>query len=129
MEKRQKPVNAGWEKTKEIWRRVEQVFGIIGKVLYHLRKVFLTVPVVLLALRVFNEAKARLPEDVGFLLEENGAYRYVTDRGTALSVCMAITAGCLVMMFCSRKVIYPWLISLFTLALPILLVVTNMFPA
>ena len=129
MEKRRKPANPGWEKTKEIWAKIERVFGIIGKVLYHLRKVFLTVPVVLLALRVFNECKERLPEDVGFLLQEGGTYRYVTDRGTALSVCMAITAGCLVMMFCSRKVVYPWLISLFTLLLPVLLVITNMFPA
>jgi hypothetical protein len=42
---------------------------------------------------------------------------------------MVITVGCLVMMFFSRKTIYPWIISLMSLLLPLLLIVTNTFPA
>jgi hypothetical protein len=32
-------------------------------------------------------------------------------------------------MFCSRKALYPWAISVFTLALPVLLLVSNLYPA
>ena len=40
-----------------------------------------------------------------------------------------MTALCLLMMFLSRKTIYPWIISIFSLVLPFLLIVTNIFPA
>ena len=32
-------------------------------------------------------------------------------------------------MFCSRKAMYPWAISIFTLALPVLLLVSNVYPS
>ena len=42
---------------------------------------------------------------------------------------LALTLACLFLMFCSRKALYPWAISVFTLALPILLLVSNLYPA
>jgi len=33
------------------------------------------------------------------------------------------------MMWLSRRTIYPWIISIFTLVLPILIWITNVFPA
>ena len=47
---------------------------------------------------------------------------------TAIAYTSAITIGCLVLMLFSRKTIYPWLISLFSLLLPVLLIITNTFP-
>jgi hypothetical protein len=32
-------------------------------------------------------------------------------------------------MFCSRKAMYSWAISIFTLALPLLILFTNVYPA
>ena len=103
------------------------VLGIAGNVLFHLRKLFLAVPVILVGMRVFMYAKENLPNQVGVLLEESGAFRYMLDRDTAMACCLYLTGGCLLMMFLSRKVIYPWIISLFSLVLPIVLVVTNLF--
>ena len=40
-----------------------------------------------------------------------------------------IAGGCLLLMFLSRRVIYPWLISIFTLVLPLLLLLSNIYPA
>lgn len=120
---------AVWQKTKEIWAKVCRVFSIIGKVLYHLRKPFLAAPVVVAALYLFKEAQERLPETVGILLKETGEYTYLLDRNVAAMGCMAVTAACLVLMFCSRRTIYPWVISVFSLILPVFLVITNMFPA
>ena len=41
---------------------------------------------------------------------------------------MAITALCLLMMFLSKKTLYPWVISIFSLVLPVLLLFINQYP-
>ena len=116
------------QKTKAAFEKTGRVFSVIGKVLYHMRKLILAVPVVWLAVRLYGEAMERLPQTVGLLLQESGDYAYMLERETAAMGCMAVTAACLLMMFCSRRTLYPWLISLFSLVLPILLIVTNMLP-
>lgn len=116
-------------KTKAALDKTGRVFSVIGKVLYHMRKLFLAVPVVWLAVRLYGIAMEKLPPAVGLLLQESGEYARMVDRETAALGCMAVTAACLLMMFLSRKTLYPWLISLFSLVLPVLLIVTNIFPA
>lgn len=123
------PGGTGLDKTKAAFEKTGRVFSVIGKVLYHLRKLFLAVPVVWLAVRLYGIAIEKLPPAVGLLLQENGDYAHMVERETAAMGCMAVTAVCLLMMFCSRRTLYPWLISLFSLVLPILLIVTNIFPA
>lgn len=117
------------QKTKAAVEKTGRVLKIVGKVLYHTRKLFLAIPVVWLAVRLYGEAMDRLPQTVGLLLQESGDYAYMLEKQTAAMGCMAVTAACLLMMFCSRRTLYPWLISLFSLVLPILLIVTNIFPA
>lgn len=132
-EKVNKPQNGqkgeALQKTKAAFETTGRVLSIIGKVLYHMRKLFLAIPVVWLAVRLYGEAMDRLPQAVGLLLQKSGDYAYMLEKETAAMGCMAVTAACLLMMFCSRRTLYPWLISLFSLVLPILLIVTNIFPA
>ena len=123
------PKGAAWQNTKAVFQKIGRVLNIVGKVLYHMRKLFLAAPVVLLAVRLYGYAMAELPKTVGLLLQENGNYARYVPRDTAAMGCMAVTAACLLMMFLSRRTLYPWLISLFSLVLPVLLIVTNMFPA
>ena len=40
-----------------------------------------------------------------------------------------MTIACLVLMLTSRKVLYPWAVSVFTLILPVVLLVSNIYPA
>ena len=42
---------------------------------------------------------------------------------------LALTGGCLAMMFLSRKAMYAWAVSIFSLALPVLLLISNVYPA
>lgn len=119
----------GLRKTKAAFEKTGRVFSIIGKVIYHMRKLFLAAPVVWLAVRLYGITMEELPPVVGLLLQEDGSYAHLVGRETAAMGCMAVTAACLLMMFCSRRTLYPWLISLFSLVLPILLIVTNIFPA
>jgi len=89
----------------------------------------MAIPVVIAMVSLANECRQQLPEMVGINLMANGDFEKLVARETAIAATMAITVVCLVFMFLSRKTVYPWLISLMSLLLPILLIVTNIFPA
>ena len=125
-----------WANTQQARSKIASVFSVIGKVLvgigqwiYNLRSIFLAVPVVLAALRLAAFNRENLPDMVGIDLQETGQYAYLLERDIVVFWPLAITAACLVLMFCSRRIIYPWIISVFTLVIPILIYVTNVFPA
>ena len=120
--------NSGWQKTKLAFQKTGRVLGIIGKVLFYMRKLFLAAPVVWFAVRLYGYAMEELPETVGILLQETGDYYHYLPKDTAAMGCVAVTAACLLMMFLSRRTLYPWLISVFSLVLPFLLILTNIFP-
>lgn len=120
--------NTGWQKTKLAFQKTGRVLSIVGKVLFYMRKLFLAAPVVWVAVRLYGYAMEELPKTVGIMLQENGDYYQYLPRDTAAMGCMAVTAACLLMMFLSRRTLYPWLISVFSLVLPFLLILTNIFP-
>ena len=97
--------------------------------LYRLRKVFLAIPVVYLALKLAIYNMNHLPEQVGVNLQSSGAFANMISRQVAVMTPLGVTAACLVLMFASRKALYPWAVSLFTLLLPILLLISNLYPA
>lgn len=117
------------EKTGKVLRQVGYVFRQIGKWIYRLRSVLLAIPVAIGAVWLANENMAKLPEQVGINLLESGEYAQMVSRDVAVMGPLAVTAVCLLLMFCSRRVVYPWLISLFSLVLPWLILITNTFPA
>ncbi len=122
-------VNPGWEKTKNVFGTIGKVFAKIGEYIFKLRSVLLAAPVVYAAVRLALYARENLPEQVGINLKETGEYAMLVSRDTAIMGSLAVTALCLLMMFISRRTIYPWLISIFSLVLPVLLIVTNLLPA
>lgn len=126
---KKKNTSAGWEKTKSVLKTIGKVFTKIGIYIFKLRSVLMAVPVVYAAVRLAMYARENLPEQVGINLQETGEYAMIVSRDTAIMGSLAVTAVCLLMMFVSRRTIYPWLISIFSLVLPILLIITNIFPA
>lgn len=104
------------------WKRV---LSVVWKVLFAMRKVVLALPVVICALRLAAYNRENLPELVGINLQSTGEFAQMIARDTAVNVPLVITFACLALMVFSRKTIYPWLISVFTLVLPVLLYVTN----
>ena len=113
------------QKLKNIWDNVRY----IGTWAYKLRSVLLSIPVAIAAISLAIRNMAKLPEQVGLNLQANGEYAVMVGRGVAVMGPLAVTAVCLLLMFVSRRVLYPWVISLFTLILPLLIWVTNVFPA
>ena len=95
---------------------------------FKLRSIGLALPVagcaVLLA--IYNEAT--LPAQVGIDLQASGEYAKMVAREVAVFGPLALTALCLLLMFCSRRVVYPWLISIFSLVLPLFFLFVGLFP-
>ena len=89
----------------------------------------MAIPVVYLAIQIANENLQRLPEAVGLNLQSTGEFAVMVTREYAVYGPLGITAFCLMLMFFSRKSLYPWVISIFTLVLPILLLISNRYPA
>ena len=102
--------------------------------IYRLRSIFLAVPVALAALILALRNLIKLPASVVFssaALNDVGnlVFQNITiSKALAVWGPLGITAACLVMMFFSRRIIYPWLISLFSLILPVILLLINTFP-
>ena len=117
------------EKTLIVLKKIGRVLAEIGKWIFRLRGFFMAIPVVLAALYLASQNMARLPDEVGINLLANGQYEYLISRGLAVMAPLVVTGVCLVMMFLSRRTIYPWIISIFSLVLPWLIWITNVFPA
>lgn len=114
--------DAGYQKTKKIWNTAKPW-------VWQFRKVLLAVPVVYLALYFARLNWNVLPAEVGLNLQTTGEYARYISRELAVYGPLGVTGGCLTMMFLSRKTVYPWMICMFSMLLPLLILITNIFPA
>ncbi len=121
-------VRAKWQQMQPGLRKIGNTLHGLWKWFYRLRSVVLAIPVGVAAVFLALHNQINLPAKVGVDLQATGEYAQLVSRELAVFGPLAVTALCLVLMFCSRKVVYPWLISLFSLALPLLLLITNIFP-
>lgn len=118
----------GFSKAKDVIGKINRVINLIGLWLFRLRKFVLAAPVVYYALKLAEYNRTHLPEQVGINLQSTGEFAQYISRNMAVMGPLALTGGCLVLMFCSRKAMYSWAISVFTLALPLLLLLSNAYP-
>jgi hypothetical protein len=86
-------------------------------------------PVVYGAIVLAIRNSRELPESVGLNLQSNGEFALLVTRNYAVFGPLLVTAFCLLLMFCSKKAWYPWIISIFTLVIPLLIYVTNVYAA
>ena len=118
----------GIAKVKTVLGKINRVINLIGLWLFRLRKLVLAAPVVYYALKLAEYNREHLPEQVGINLQATGEFAQYISRNMAVMGPLALTGGCLILMFCSRKAMYSWSISVFTLALPPLLLFSNAYP-
>lgn len=114
-------------------KKEKGTFGYICQWIYKLRTVILAIPVVLGAIILALYNAANLPEKLQLYFPASANKEVVVKmvemgKGTAIFVPLLVTAFCLLMMFCSKKVLYPWLISVFSLVLPLFFIFISVFP-
>ncbi|MBQ4641935.1 MAG: hypothetical protein IJB47_04940 [Oscillospiraceae bacterium] len=112
-----------------VWNGLSKVAKMVFTWVYRLRGVIISIPVGVCAVALAMRNMRILPEVVGINLMANGEYQFVVNRNVAVMGPLAVTAACLLLVFLTRKTLYPWLISVFSLALPLLIWLTNIFPA
>lgn len=110
-------------------RRFGSAFATVWSFLLKLKKIFLAVPVALAALWLAQRNMELLPQSVGVDLQTDGTFSLLVSREWACGIPVVITLACIVLMCCSRRVLTPWVVSVVSLILPIVLWITNVFPA
>ena len=116
---------------KKVYRVIRLVYTKLEAAFYYVlsfRKVFLAIPVGVAAVILALRNMIQLPVLVGLDLQSTGEFSIQMVREVAVLGPMAVTAICLLLMFCSKRTLTPWLVSVFSLALPILILLTNTFP-
>lgn len=133
-------IRPSWILAKKIFRGVGLVFVFLWKFIFGIRGIIISVPVALAALYVASWGQQNLPEVVEITHividthAENalfGLFVMSTDmitRDVALFMPLALTAFCLVMTILSKRTLFPWLISIFTLVLPVVMYYLNTYP-
>ena len=110
-------------------KKITSLLSFIGSILFRLRKLVLAAPVVYAAGKLAYYNREHLPEQVGINIQSTGEFAQMITRDMAVMAPLGLTAACLFLMLCSRKALYPWAISIFTLVLPILILFSNLYPA
>ncbi len=125
------------EKAGAVCNRIGRDLSTIGSYLYKLRSVILAAPVAAVAAVLASINMTRLPnivEVVKLSLDTKAddslfgclviGVDYV-GKEQAVILPLVLTIVCLLLTLCSKRTLYPWLISLFSLSLPLLLLLTN----
>lgn len=114
---------------KTTFEKVKDVIYQVGLWIYRLRGVIMSIPVVIAALKLARVNYELLPDVVGLDLQTSGEYSYMVAKEVAVYGPLAVTALCLLMVLMSRKTAYPWLISVVSLAIPLIILMINVFPS
>lgn len=115
----------GTQKVKVFLQKAGFVLKLTAKWAYKLRSLVLSIPVFVCAGALAIRNARLLPDLVGINMLANGEYQWFISRGAAVLIPFGVTAVCLLLMLCSKKILYPWLISLFSLVLPLVVWLTN----
>lgn len=116
-EKTGKALGSAWDLTRDVCKYV-----------YKMRKIFLAIPVVVLAIILAIYNQSHLPAVVGFDLQNNGAFAIQVVRELAVLAPLILTGVCLLLMFISKRLLTPWMVSMVSLILPVVILIINTFP-
>ena len=131
--RKKNPYLKKWQKKFSNWKASCQ--PTLDKIAYackyiaKFKKLFLGVPVATAALVMAIVNMFKLPPLVGFIQQANGEFEIEIVRLVAVLGPLAITAICLLLMFASKRTLTPWMVSVFSLLLPLMILITNTFPA
>lgn len=141
----QSGLEAFWRKVQPVFEKIGDffcsfghIFKVAWSIIVRLRKIIMAAPVILVALRLARVTMESLDGAFRFYImdivksieEADLVIRQVEiTQEWAVIGPLAVTGACLVLMFLSRRTVYPWLISIFSLVLPIFIVLTSALPA
>ena len=117
------------QKIGRFFRKVLDILALIWRYIVRFKRIIIAIPVAVGAVYLALWNMDRLPSKVGFGIQLDGTFDYMVAREIAVLGPIAVTALCLLLMFCSKRTLTPWLVSVFSLVLPILIWVIKSFPS
>lgn len=120
-------LKAVWAKISPVLKKIEDICGVIFRFCFKIRKIVMAAPVVYYAIKFARENAQRLPDAVGLNIQSNGQFAVMVTKNYAIYGPLGVTLFCLMLMFFSKKATFPWIISIFTLVLPWLIYLTNLY--
>lgn len=126
-------IRQAFKKDKKKAQSEGNLFFVICTWVYKLRSVIASIPVAFVAVIMALTNMIRLPEMITVYLPSfssaDTALRVLEfSRSLAVFVPLLITLLSIVAVLCSRRITYPWLISVFTLVLPLFFYFITVFP-
>lgn len=116
-------------RTNEIWKTVSNKVSFVFRYILKFKKLFLCVPVAAFAIILAIRNLFSLPALVGLALAANGEFAFEMVREIAVLGPLVVTGLCLLLVFLSKRTLTPWLVSLFSLVLPLWILFINTFPS
>ena len=127
--RRKRPAPAKQDNAGVLAAKLPESLQGVWSWIYRLRGVILGLPVAVCAIIQAVQNMSQLPELVGIGLQASGTYAVVLSRPVAALAPLTVTVLCLLLMLCSRRVFYPWVVSLFSLILPAVILYSNILLA
>ena len=125
----EKKISANKTGTKKSGKKTGPVLKKIWNIIWKCRGLLISLPVLWIAIVQAFKNAARLPETVGLNIQATGEFALSVSRSTAVVAPLLITIGCIVMTCLTKRNLFPWLISVFSLVLPVLIWIINIYPA
>ncbi len=126
-------ISGAWNSTSTARGKFASFCSATGKWTYKLRGVVLAIPIVVISIILAVTNMAALPAMVGIGLPAivNGMLVFqevMISKVLAVILPLLITAVCLILMFLSKRASFPFLVSLFSLVLPIFFSIAAKLP-
>ena len=126
-------VQPALQTTGRVFAAIGKVIRVIALTLFHMRKLFMAAPVVLAAMRLATMTKEALGGPFRFFImdvvaswqQSEMVIRQVEiSQEVAVAGPMLVTCACLGLMFLSRRTVWPWLVSIFSLVIPVFIILS-----
>lgn len=109
-------------------RKTAKVMGTIWDWMFKLRKLILAIPVLAGMIWLAVRNNRMLPDEIPVIMLTDGLAEQMIPKNVAVFGPVAVTMLCLLLMMCSRKTLYPWMISIFSLVLPLMFMLSGVLP-
>ena len=126
-------IRGAWNNSASARGKIASFCSATGKWTYKLRAFVLAIPIVAIAVILAVSNMATLPAAIAIGLPNivNGILVFqevLVSKILAVFIPLLITAFCLLMMFLSKRISFPFLVSLFSLILPIFFSIAAKLP-
>ena len=126
-------IKGAWNNSGTAREKFAAFCSATGKWTYKLRGLVLAIPIVVISIILAVSNMATLPAAVaiGFPNIVNGIlvlHELMVSKILSVFIPLLVTAFCLMMMFLSKRISFPFLVSLFSLILPIFFSIAAKLP-